>query len=634
MPGAVWMAAGVAGLVWIHRAMNATSVLGMIPASKSSIPMFLPFVNENHLGAALVVFLPLLVGNVLDKGISVQRRGWGLGVLFAVGALLLGCGSTSAMMVGVFVVVLTVWHRTGRLSGFVVPGLVGGLVIGLVYPHTNPHLFVRFPMWRDTLSLIADHPLAGVGAGSYGDAIESFRTDLFFLTWRHAHNEPLQFLAEFGALGFLGLLFVISLLRLRQDPREDPVRVRLILGVLGLAIHCLVEFPTRLTSIALSGVVAWGVLLGLEQTPSSRSERSIRRVLKAAAPLLLVGSVWLVRTEQVENRVAEVRSGSRSNVLTEESALRWTAPWRGEDDLHRAWKSLQKGDTEGSLRLAALIRKDHPDDAGLLIRVALLQAECGDLAAASATVQRAEERNPWDYRPHVLSARLFLARGNTAASAAAWVEAFTRQAPGVHLVEAYAVLPLGVWWVDAFAHLPPVYSYELAKLLRNEEPQSARLAMDQAAMMDPDYYGHRGFHANLMREAGDEQSAEAHLLESIALQPEDSSLWQSLSWLRSNQERWGEARDAMLKAAGLRQDLRSQALVTIEKADGSEAVLDQYEAWKRRGPVEDPVSYYTALSRFRARDLLGCVLILEDANLETSHTHGKRAEDLMVRCSR
>jgi hypothetical protein len=90
----------------------------------------------------------------------------------------------------------------------------------------------------------------------------------------------------------------------------------------------------------------------------------------------------------------------------------------------------------------------------------------------------------------------------------------------------------------------------------------------------------------------------------------------------------------MLKAAELREALRVQALAAIEKADAPDAVLDQYEAWKRRGPVEDRVSYFAAAARHRANDSLGCVLILEESNLVVSHTHGDQAEDLMARCSR
>jgi hypothetical protein len=93
-----------------------------------------------------------------------------------------------------------------------------------------------------------------------------------------------------------------------------------------------------------------------------------------------------------------------------------------------------------------------------------------------------------------------------------------------------------------------------------------------------------------------------------------------------------EARDAMLKAAGFHRVLRAQALMAIEKADGPGSVQVQYETWKRRGPVGDGVSYRAALARYRASDPLGCVLILEEANLLVSQTYGERAETLMARC--
>jgi predicted Zn-dependent protease len=319
-------------------------------------------------------------------------------------------------------------------------------------------------------------------------------------------------------------------------------------------------------------------------------------------------------------------------VLSEKQVLAWTAPWRGEEKLHRAWQSLQRNDTEKALGLAAQIRQEHPDDAGLLMRVSILQAKGGDLPGAGATIDRAAERNPWDYRPHVLAARLFFAGGDVEASAAAWTEAFYRQAPTALLPEAMKAQALGLWWVSALVDHSPVYSFTLAILLSEEDPKAARLAMDQAAYLAPDYYGHRAFHAELMRRSGDLRGAEAFLQEALFLQPEGSSLWQSLSRLRASQERWMEARDAMLKAAGFHRVLRAQALMAIEKADGPGSVQVQYETWKRRGPVGDGVSYRAALARYRASDPLGCVLILEEANLLVSQTYGERAETLMARC--
>ncbi len=90
----------------------------------------------------------------------------------------------------------------------------------------------------------------------------------------------------------------------------------------------------------------------------------------------------------------------------------------------------------------------------------------------------------------------------------------------------------------------------------------------------------------------------------------------------------------MVKAAGFRVVLRAQALLAIELADGPGSVQAQYEVWKRHGPLVDGVSYLAALARYRANDPLGCVLILEEANLVVSHTHRNQAEDLMASCSR
>ena len=62
-------------------------------------------------------------------------------------------------------------------------------------------------MWRDTLKMIIQNPILGVGAGAweieaplYQEKGEVLETDYY------AHNELLQLVAEYGVFGWLFLL--------------------------------------------------------------------------------------------------------------------------------------------------------------------------------------------------------------------------------------------------------------------------------------------------------------------------------------------------------------------------------------------------------------------------------------------
>ena len=67
----------------------------------------------------------------------------------------------------------------------------------------------RVRVWVDSLSLVASHPVAGCGFGAFAASYPLVRSAEIRSFFAHAHNDPLQFLAEGGAVGFGCLLFVV-----------------------------------------------------------------------------------------------------------------------------------------------------------------------------------------------------------------------------------------------------------------------------------------------------------------------------------------------------------------------------------------------------------------------------------------
>ncbi len=112
----------------------------------------------------------------------------------------------------------------------------------------------RLDIWRATVEMIKDHPLAGVGFGGYWTAITEYHDASGAYTPQQAHNDYLEILASGGVIGcalFLWLAVVV-LRRARKALLEgDSFRRAACLGALtglfGVAVHSLFDFGLHLT---------------------------------------------------------------------------------------------------------------------------------------------------------------------------------------------------------------------------------------------------------------------------------------------------------------------------------------------------------------------------------------------------
>ncbi len=100
----------------------------------------------------------------------------------------------------------------------------------------------RIRLWRAGLAVAQEHPLAGVGAGAFGAAIEPlFRSKTFDTTQESSHDVPLAILVEDGIVG-LSLFLAMMVAAMRPLRRLPPLERRfgivlflaLVLGSLSL----------------------------------------------------------------------------------------------------------------------------------------------------------------------------------------------------------------------------------------------------------------------------------------------------------------------------------------------------------------------------------------------------------------
>ncbi|HEX8709853.1 MAG TPA: O-antigen ligase family protein [Pyrinomonadaceae bacterium] len=138
----------------------------------------------------------------------------------------------------------------------------------------------RADVWRATLLMIKEHPLAGIGFGGYWAAVPLYHDASGRMTPRQAHNDYLEVAASGGIIGVLLLgWFVFDLLkRVRQrlasaDPLRRAACFGALIGLFGIAVHSIVDFGLHLSlnmlvCLALVALATTGACV--EEQPEGR----------------------------------------------------------------------------------------------------------------------------------------------------------------------------------------------------------------------------------------------------------------------------------------------------------------------------------------------------------------------------
>jgi hypothetical protein len=131
--------------------------------------------------------------------------------------------------------------------------------------------------WLTAIRMAKDHPLIGLGPGSWVTHAVLYSNDplvsTFYQHRQFAHHDLLQTAAEWGGLGALGWLVIWAggfWQALRRDPTNPSRETPLILALLGIALHGTVHFPLQNPALLL-----WTtLLLGLAWSPGSLTKEN------------------------------------------------------------------------------------------------------------------------------------------------------------------------------------------------------------------------------------------------------------------------------------------------------------------------------------------------------------------------
>ena len=307
-----------------------------------------PYQNPDHLAFLLTMIFPLaVVGLLFPTSVADGRSKVLLRILSGLSglamsiALLLTISRSAWMGIGLATIILLT--RPSQLfARFSAVGLDKPLVRAAVAISIALGLFVvvgseaqtgvysravqtfttvdeRIGVWKDSLPMVRDFPVLGVGFGCWSEIFPHYQSPPWLNTayWEATHNDYFEVLTEIGAAGLaiLAWLLVVLGATLRRGMRTVsadrlPIVVAVVAGAVAVLFEEFFDFGLQVPSNAVVFVVILGLGIRLSLT-STESTISDRVAVTRAWPILIGTAslaIALLSLTQLQDRFGEVRT--------------------------------------------------------------------------------------------------------------------------------------------------------------------------------------------------------------------------------------------------------------------------------------------------------------------------------------
>lgn len=303
--GVVIYASGM-GIFAILQFYSASSLIYWIVESNGW--SFGSYVNHNHYAGLMEMLLPLGGLYVLSlRSDDIWRWLLGVAMLFPTTSLLLsssrgGFISILGEILIFFGIAFYVRRRRSKLGNWSALVLLGICGVGMLFFWLDPGRVSqrmatvislenskealaadRLSAARDSLHMLKDHPLLGVGLGGFRVTFPRYQSLPFDSYWEYAHNDYAQVLAETGITGGILVLAALCLffadlrkgLLRRIQTRRAPLQLGAALGCCGILIHSFLDFNLHVPANAIWFAVCAAIATLPDQPP--RREGSFAR---------------------------------------------------------------------------------------------------------------------------------------------------------------------------------------------------------------------------------------------------------------------------------------------------------------------------------------------------------------------
>jgi O-antigen ligase len=326
-----------------HPLLNANDLATLLNLGVFPVLSFLLWRQQrDRFFYAAIISVLLMFGGLL----ATQSRSGFIAMLIALG-LLLVLRRPSVKMTGVVLGAGSIM-LLGMLS--VTGGGLAGRLMKIMSSAGDPDFISRFSLWKSTLAMIAGHPWAGTGLGTFYLYYPSHRAPQvensagFF-----AHIDPLQFGVEMGVAATL-LIYALfmavawrTIVALRATEKNTSARAAvagLSCALLTLALHAHAGFPLYVMPVLIvCGVwlAAWHAATG-EVLPAAKNyavlamaswERAILSlsVVASASLVMVMASSSAAGQYYASHATEAVGKGSVTEFLANiERAERWAPP--------------------------------------------------------------------------------------------------------------------------------------------------------------------------------------------------------------------------------------------------------------------------------------------------------------------
>lgn len=405
------------------------------------------FVNPNHLAAFLTLLMPLALAHAfLGRGGPVQRIVAGYAALMMLGGIAVTMSRGGWLGAVVAVATFSLWLLRRPQYRIPMAVLMALLCMGattflvqsekararidaLTASGKKDSGLFRAWIWRPAFRMWSDHRLHGVGPGQFDARFPAYRSPTTPLSPQHVHNEYLELLVEYGAVGAgivgLGLVaFVHGLYRTSRHVERGSSDLGVkqsnrtaffaggVAGLAGLGVHCFFDFNLHLPAVAVAAAVLSGILVSNTRFATERFWIKSHLPLRLGVTLAVGGMLyWMVpmglsaALEDVHLKRAEIRPtvddlffeelGKAAAVAPGNPA---TAHWYGEEKRRLSWQGMPGWEAQAKEALVWFERAARldPFNARTRVGMGLTHQWLGDLKSASEAFEEALKLGPND----------------------------------------------------------------------------------------------------------------------------------------------------------------------------------------------------------------------------------------------
>jgi O-antigen ligase len=244
--------------------------------------IFSTFGNRNNYASYMVMIIPLCIGYALSSDNKPKK------LLFSFLAAMLSVSVflslSRAGLISLFLALsaLVSWQlmsrKIVRSQDALLTAAISITVLFLLFfvsieplkerfSEVHRGLADRLSLYRDSLMIVKDFPLFGVGLGDFRYIFTSYSTVSRGAQYTYLHNDNLQLIIETGMLGsFFYLLFflilfkdIITQLGRRRDPFVKNIVIAGMSGLLGVVFHGFFDFSFHIPAVSF---MFW-LILGL-----------------------------------------------------------------------------------------------------------------------------------------------------------------------------------------------------------------------------------------------------------------------------------------------------------------------------------------------------------------------------------